>query len=113
MNSGRSPSRERRFVLNFHPDLQRDADRDALPASDVDPVALSLAEEFLKARKVPHRPQFTPSTLAKDLGGTTRTWQKRCESGEITAVRDGRDFVVVWPWLVRYIAARLTVNSRN
>lgn len=84
-----------------------------LAAEDPNPEAIRLAEEFLKAKKVPHRPRFTPSTLAKDLGGTTRTWQKRCESGEITALRDGRNFVVVWPWLVRYIAVRLNVNSRN
>jgi len=80
---------------------------------EVDPAALAVAEEFLSLRDVPHRPEFRPSHLAQDLGGTKRTWQRRMKSGEITAVRDGRDFVTFWPWLVRYYAARQTAVEMN
>ncbi|HMJ84975.1 MAG TPA: hypothetical protein VK504_17460 [Vicinamibacterales bacterium] len=85
----------------------------AEPDEQISPAALAIAAEYLQERNVPKRPKFTPSHLAMDLGGTTRTWQRRFEAGEITGVREGRGYVTVWVWLVRYYAVRQNVVSMN
>jgi hypothetical protein len=81
--------------------------------SDLDPAALAVAVEYLEWKRVPRRPEWTPSLLSTDLGGDRRTWQRHCENGDICAVRRGRGYVVIWPWLVRYFAGRVNLFSAN
>lgn len=85
----------------------------ATPAHDLDPVAEAIANEYLLTLRVPPRKKWTPSTLAEDLGDTPRTWQRRCENGELCAVKQGREYIIVRPWLVRYFAARQNLSSLN
>lgn len=84
--------------------------------SDIDPAALAVAIEYLASQGLyiegrPLRKRWTPSHLARDLGGTARTWQRRCEDGQIRATRDGREYVVIFPWLVRYYADGANVSA--
>ena len=76
------------------------------PGSDLSARQIQIALEYLAAMGVPRRQEWAPSQLARDLGKTTRTWQRRCESGEIAAETRGRGYVVTWPSIVRYFAER-------
>jgi len=53
--------------------------------------------------------RFTPSQLARDIGGSARAWQRECERGEIGAVRTSAGWIVSWQQLVRYVAIRQNV----
>lgn len=63
-------------------------------AADVGADRRRRAERMLDELAVPHRPQFTPSQLAQDVGGSARAWQSACGKGQISATRDGRGWHV-------------------
>jgi hypothetical protein len=81
--------------------------------SGIDPAALAVAEQMLIERGVPKRAKgFSPSQLAQDVGGSTRSWQRKCEDGDIEAA-DLCGWSVTWPALVRYVAAKQNMIDGN
>lgn len=79
----------------------------------IDPAALGVAERMLEEIECPRRSRFTPSQLAEVMGDEPRTWQRRCELGEIGAFRKGRDWVIPWARLVAWVALRQNVIAMN
>lgn len=90
-----------------------------LPSEDtctpvhVDPAAEAVALQILSDLNVPHRPKFTPTQLAADVGGKARSWQRACQLGEIEAVHLPGGWVVSWSGLVRFVARRQNVVEMN
>lgn len=82
-------------------------------ASDVAPEVIAIAERLLYELAVPHRPKFTPSQLAQDVGGSERGWQRECELGNIGAVRVVGGWIVPWQRLVVYFAQRQNLVNWN
>ena len=81
--------------------------------SEIDPAALAVALRMLAERGVPQRSKgFTPSQLAQDVGGSARSWQRKCADGEIEAA-DLCGWKVTWPALVRFVAAKQSVIDEN
>jgi hypothetical protein len=79
----------------------------------LDPAAEAVALRILRDLEVPHRPKFTPSQLASDVGGKARSWQRACQLGEIEAVLLPGGWVVTWGGLVRFVARRQNVVELN
>lgn len=86
----------------------------------IDPAALRIAESFLETIGFPReRKTFTPAALYELFskrvaaeGGepepSIREWQRRCERGELCAVRPARSYHTTREWLIRHLAARQT-----
>jgi hypothetical protein len=79
----------------------------------LDPAAVAVAEALLSRRHLPERKEWTPALLSIDLGCDERTWQRRCERGELWAIREGRGYVVLREWIVRYYALSWTGAALN
>lgn len=86
------------------------AQPDSVEAAD---PSIRVAEQLLAEMGVPRRRRFTPSQLAQDLGGTTRSWQRACRLGEIGAVHIPGGWITTWQQLVTYLADRQNLVSRN
>lgn len=80
---------------------------------EVDPAARAIAEQLLEELEVPRRVKFTPSQLARDVGGTARSWQRACELGQIGAVRIPGGWLIPWSRLVSYFATHQRLVSKN
>lgn len=89
----------------------RDTGTPVLPEPSDAAMAVALA--LMDKLKVPHRVKFTPSQLARDVGGTARAWQRECSLGNIVAVRVPGGWLVPYDFLVRYFAERQNVVSNN
>lgn len=85
----------------------------ATPDVPVGEPALAIAEELLAQLQVPHRVKFTPSQLSQDIGGSTRSWQRECEIGNIGAVHVPGGWIVPWKRLVTYVAQRQNIVETN